>query len=89
MGMFNPNHDEERFFGELYLKCREPQPAGPSRYKIQYSDRERFATWSDWMDAGTPLPHSNILSIITEQTMTLDEWNAYARQYLNPKGNSL
>lgn len=60
-----------------------------SRYKIQYGDRARFASWSDWMDAGKPLPDSNILSIITEQTMTLDEWNAYAKKYLNQNGEAV
>lgn len=57
----------------------------PSRYRVQYGDRERFAMFSDWMDAGMPLPTDNILGIYVEQTMTLDEWNAYARRYLNPK----
>lgn len=55
----------------------------PSKYRIQYGDRERFAEWSDWMDAGTPLPDSNILGIHTERIMTVDEWNAYAKKYLN------
>ncbi len=35
-----------------------------SRYKIQYGDEARFAEWSEWFDAGTPLPESNILSIM-------------------------
>lgn len=56
-----------------------------SRYKIQYGDRERFAEWSDWIDACVPLPISNILSIITEKEMTIEEWNIYAKEYLNEK----
>lgn len=56
-----------------------------SRYKIQYGDKSRFAEWSDWIDAGTPLPDSNILSLITERTMTVAEWNEYAKQYLPPR----
>lgn len=55
----------------------------PSRYKIQYGDDARFAEWSDWINTDTPLPTSNILSIITEKTMTWDEWNDYARKFLN------
>ncbi len=56
-----------------------------SRYKIQYGNQARFAKWSDWIEAGTPLPESNILSIVTEQLMTIQEWNEYAREYLNLK----
>lgn len=59
----------------------------PPRYKIQYGDEARFAEWSDWIEADIPLPTSNILSLITEKTMTWDEWNDYARTYLNPKEN--
>lgn len=55
----------------------------PSRYKIQYGDEARFAEWSDWINAETPLPTSNILCIITEKIMTWDEWNKYARKFLN------
>lgn len=29
MGMFNPDKDEERFFGQLYLKCRAKESAKP------------------------------------------------------------
>jgi len=57
----------------------------PPRYKIQYGDEARFAEWSDWISADTPLPDSNILCLITEKTMTLNEWNEYARKYLNKK----
>ena len=52
-----------------------------SRYKIQYGDQAKFLEWSDWIEAGTPLPNSNILSIITEQDMTIEEWNDYAREF--------
>ena len=57
----------------------------PPRYKIQYGDEARFGEWSDWIPATTPLPDSNFLSLITEKTMTLDQWNEYAKKYLNPK----
>lgn len=55
----------------------------PSRYRVQYGDRERFAEMSEWFEAGTPLPNSNILGIHIEQLMTVEEWNEYARKYLN------
>ena len=54
----------------------------PSRYKIQYGHEERFAEWSDWIEAGTPLPDSNILSLITETEMTVEEWNIYYKEFL-------
>ena len=54
-----------------------------SRYKIQYGDQARFAEWSNWMDAGVPLPDSNILSIITEKVMTMDEWNEYVKTHFS------
>lgn len=57
----------------------------PSRYRVQYGDKERFAEFSEWFEAGTPLPTSNILGIHVEQLMTVEEWNKYAKEHLNEK----
>ena len=54
----------------------------PPRYRVQYGNRERFAEFSEWFEAGTPLPDCNILGIHMEKVMTWDEWNEYARKYL-------
>lgn len=54
-----------------------------SRYRVQYGDEARFGEMSEWFEVGTPLPTSNILGIYVEQTMTIEEWNEYARKYLN------
>lgn len=53
-----------------------------SRYRVQYGDEERFGKISEWFEAGTPLPTSNILGIHVEQNMTVDEWNKYAKEFL-------
>lgn len=57
----------------------------PPRYRVQYGDEKRFAEMSEWFEAGTPLPESNILGIHVEQKMAIEEWNEYARKYLNEK----
>lgn len=54
-----------------------------SRYRVQYGDKERFGEMSEWFEAGTPLPTSTILGIHVEQDMTIEEWNEYARKFLN------
>lgn len=54
-----------------------------SRYRIQYDDENNFGEFSEWFEAGTSLPNINILGIHVEQQMTIKEWNAYAKEYLN------
>lgn len=52
-----------------------------SRYRVQYGDQARFGEMSEWFEAGTPLPTSNILGIYLEEVFTIEGWNEYARKY--------
>lgn len=57
----------------------------PSRYRVQYGDEKRFGEMSEWFEAGIPLPDSNILGIHLELQLTIEEWNEYAKEFLNEK----